>query len=1032
MVSKYLFIPILIMIKVSMRSKNTATIPLLFFQILVLLYSAAAGDSPATERGIPFIRNYSPKEYNANGQNWAAVQDSNGILYFANAGGSVLQYDGVLWTSIAVGNGSIVRDIQINGSGTIFVGMQDEFGYLALNDSGTYAYHSLMNRIECGHTKFGDIWKIGLTSKYIYFLERHHLFRLNRKDLSDSTKSLQTIHSSTRFHNIFAGRNNQLFVHQVDVGLMETDSDGFHLVLKRKFFRKDLLAGILPYGDAQWLVATRSRGLFLYANSGKIRPFKTNIDNLLQSSQLYHVIRLSDGNFAIASKYGGLFIVSEKGKLIQQINETAGLANNTVWSVFEDAQQGLWLTLNEGIAYVNYKSPFANIDQRNGLKGSVHDIIRHNGKIYVTTNYGLFLSKTNGSNPGRIHFTQMKGINTSGWDMLSSHGFLFIAANSGIYQLKENQARLLFKYDPWGFYQSKIDSNRIYIGLASGVTSFYIRRDGSIHNEGKIPGIDIEARTLSEDIKGNLWVASSYQGILLASSIEKYFNSGNRLKFTHFDESNGLPGNPFVLLSEGKKEILFNTSQGIYRFDEDKNKFSLNPDYAELNQKKFGDDTYLLTQLDASGNIWSNMGQRIVLNQPSAKGVYRLTDNLFRGLPDQEIQCIYPDGARFVWFGHRNGIIKYDRARSYFTNFHFKTLIRETILNNRHFLPGNQSISYKNHLPNIQYSSGNMLRFKFAAPFYLSPQKTVYQYKLENFDRNWSVWSSEMQKDYTNLPQGAYIFRVKAKNVYGRIQEAAPYSFVIRPLWYQTTWAYLLFFLLLIGMMIFFSRRLISYSHSKALLEHQRREEQKRNTEETIRSQVAADFHDELGTRITRISLFSAILKGELPNASDTAQGYLGKISKNADRLYDETRDFIWQLDPKKDSLPDFIARVKSFGDELFEDTDIQFDVIQNIHSLSAIKLEMDQRRNLIRIIKEALHNALKYAQCNHIFFEVFERNHHIHFRVRDDGIGFSAQKESDGIGLINMGQRAKKIQAKLIINSLAGKGTQIELSMNI
>jgi len=910
--------------------------------------------------------------------------------------------------------------------------MQDEFGFLHPNESGMYVYKSLLGRAECGHNKFGDVWKIGITKDYIYFLERHHLFRLSKKSLKDSIQGIHTDHTNTRFHNLFKGRKDHLFVHQVDVGLMEIDSDSLHLVVNGEFFRKDLLAGVLPFMDDEWLVVTRKRGLYIYSDRGQIRPFKTNVDDLLCSSQLYHAIRLSDGNFAIASKYGGLFIISAKGKLVQQIDETVGLANNTVWSVFEDAKQGLWLSLNEGITYVDYVSPFTNVDERNGLKGSIHDIIRHNGKIYITTNYGLFVSGTNGSGPGRIHFTQVPGINTSGWDMLSAWNSLFIAANSGIFQLKENRTQLLFTYDPWGFYQSRLDSRRIYIGLASGVASFYVHKDGSLQNEGKIHGIDIEARTIAEDDRGNLWVASSYQGVLRASSIAGYFNSGSAPQITHFDESSGLPENMFVLLSDGNNEMLFSTPNGVYTFNEAENHFSLNSDFMELNQKKLDDETYMLVQPDAAGNMWSHIGQKIVLNQPSANGIYHLIDSLFQGIPEEEIQCIFPDGYQIVWFGHRNGILKYDKSIPSQTDRGFKTLIREAILNNQTVLSGNQSGSYRTHIPKIEYSSENMLRLKFAAPFYLSPEKTVYQYQLENFDRSWSTWAFETQKDYTNLPHGEYTFRVKAKNVFGQIQEAMPYSFVILPLWYQTGWAYLVFFLILIGMVIFLSRSLIAYSHSNALLEHQRREEQRRSTEEAIRSQVAANFHDELGTRITRISLFSEILREELPDASATAQGYLGKISQNTNRLYDETRDFIWQLDPQKDTLTDFIARMKTFGDELFENTTIQFEVEQQVEEPNRIKLEMDQRRNLIWIMKEAMHNALKYAECKNVVLKISDSQQHIQFFLNDDGIGFSAENGSDGIGLKNMRQRAEKIKADLEINSIPDEGTKIMLSINL
>ncbi len=173
-------------------------------------------NSGVNEAGIPFITNISPKEYNANGQNWAAVQDSNGLIYFANSGGVILQYDGARWASIPVGNGSIVRDVQLAPSGKLFVGMQNEFGYLESDENGQNIYKSLLPQIDCMDNKFGDIWKIGITDEFVYFLERHHLFRFSKKSLGDSLQIIRPIKAKTRFHNLFKGRGNHLFVHQVN------------------------------------------------------------------------------------------------------------------------------------------------------------------------------------------------------------------------------------------------------------------------------------------------------------------------------------------------------------------------------------------------------------------------------------------------------------------------------------------------------------------------------------------------------------------------------------------------------------------------------------------------------------------------------------------------------------------------------------------------------------------------------------------------------------------------------------------------
>ncbi len=1008
---------------------------ILFNSLLLCIISVAVSGSltkEISETGIPFIKNFTPRDYNANGQNWAAVQDSDGIIYFANSGGVVLQFDGTRWNTIPVGNGSIVRDIKPDGAGTVFIAMQNEFGYLYAEKSGSFKFKSLLPKVGDSDYSFGDIWKIGITNKAVYFLERHHLFRFPKKHLRDSLKAIHPIKSDTRFHNLFKKRGNELFVHQMHVGLMQTDGDSLHLLPNGAYFKNDLLAAVLPFGKNDWLVVTRNRGLFIYSDKGRIKPFKTNCEMLLRNSGPYHAIRLNDGNLAIASKYGGLFILSADGKLLQKIDRSAGLATNTVWSVFQDSNRGLWLSMNQGIAFVDYASPFSNFDERVGLKGSVHEIIRHNGKLFVTTNYGLFVMERGNSIPSHFQFKKVKGINTSGWDMLSAWNTLFICANSGLYRLEGSEARLIFEYDPWALYRSKANPERIFLGLAVGVASFYRDHTGALIDEGKIPGIDIEARTLAEDSSGNLWVASSYHGVLRADSLSDYYLKNKRPSVKHFDSKNGLPANMSTMIFEYKKEILFSTPSGIFTFDNNKGPFLLDPAFGQLHKKKQDNENYLLARTDDSGNVWSHLEQKVVLNRVLEDGSFVLIDTMFWGIPDEEIQCIYPEGSQKIWFGHRHGLYKYDLNKNPVEFSFFKTLIRKVTLNKRIVLPDNRSKSYQTKTPHLEYTADNLLRFQFAATYYIRPGQTVYRYQLQNFDHNWSEWNPEAHKDYTNLPHGKYTFKLKAKNVYGQIRQAVPYTFIILPPWYQTTWAYLLFFILFAGIVTAASRALMAYSHSKALAEHQKLEEHRRKTEDIIRSQVAADFHDELGTRITRISLFSEILKNELDDATDSTKGYLKKISNNANRLYDETRDFIWQLDPQKDTLADFIARIKTFGDELFDDTDIQFEIKQGLGPATKIKLEMDQRRNLIRIVKEAMHNALKYARCENVIFNIACQEDELEICLSDDGQGFSTDLGSTGTGLKNMRQRAKTIEADLHINSQLNKGTQIVLSMTL
>jgi signal transduction histidine kinase len=201
--------------------------------------------------------------------------------------------------------------------------------------------------------------------------------------------------------------------------------------------------------------------------------------------------------------------------------------------------------------------------------------------------------------------------------------------------------------------------------------------------------------------------------------------------------------------------------------------------------------------------------------------------------------------------------------------------------------------------------------------------------------------------------------------------------------------------------------------------------------EEKMRSKVAADFHDELGNRITKISLFSEIGKSKYKENSEKMLEYLNKINDNANKLYNETRDFIWHLDPQRDTLYDLIMRLKTFGDELFDGSQIIYRVENLTNELKSVQLSMDYRQHILRIFKEGLHNTLKYSKCDNVGLDIAIDTKVVKIKLSDDGIGFNISGIREGTGLVNMKNRAQAIGAELEIISETGKGTRIILALN-
>ena len=107
-------------------------------------------------------------------------------------------------------------------------------------------------------------------------------------------------------------------------------------------------------------------------------------------------------------------------------------------------------------------------------------------------------------------------------------------------------------------------------------------------------------------------------------------------------------------------------------------------------------------------------------------------------------------------------------------------------------LSGKQPEALKFNLP----YQDNSLTFEFASPYFNDSEKLVYSYFLEGHDEVWSKWSPDTKKEFTDLFEGQYTFRVKAKNIFGVESEPASFEFTVAPPIYRTIWAYLAYALL--------------------------------------------------------------------------------------------------------------------------------------------------------------------------------------------------------------------------------------------
>ena len=122
-----------------------------------IFFSSISFAQAKVERGSQSIINFLPKEYGANGQNWAITQDGKGIMYFGNELG-LLEFDGITWRLYQVSNKSVIRSLAFDEDGKLYAVATAELGYFLADSSGKLSYHSLMNYIPRDKRDFSDVW----------------------------------------------------------------------------------------------------------------------------------------------------------------------------------------------------------------------------------------------------------------------------------------------------------------------------------------------------------------------------------------------------------------------------------------------------------------------------------------------------------------------------------------------------------------------------------------------------------------------------------------------------------------------------------------------------------------------------------------------------------------------------------------------------------------------------------------------------------------------------------------------------------
>jgi DNA-binding CsgD family transcriptional regulator len=738
-------------------------------------------------KGIPFVRNFKTEEFKGGIQTWQITQTQNDLIYFANNHG-LLEFDGNAFNIYPIKAGTKVRALHPTPD-KIFVGCQREFGYFASEKNGNLKYCSLSDSLLPNERNFEDVWRIFEMDNAIYFISFRKIFKYENN-------SLEIIKPELPLESSFFV-NNQIITKEAGKGLSILKNKEFQLLDGSDFFKDISVAAILPYLQKdKLLILTYNSGIYIYdLNSSTVSSFKVN--ELIISSIINNAILLNNGNIAIGTQNNGLIIMDRNGNLVLQISKDSGLSDRTVHSLFNDISGNMWLGLNNGLGMVQLSSPFSLLDEKVGIQGSGYAAHFNDGKLYLGTNNGLFVSESNTDN-----WKKFKILPRTSGQVYSIHSYneqILVGHHNGTFLIKDSGPAELISQElgAWTFKPVPGKNNYIIGGNYYGLNLFkWENNKWKFHQ--KIEGFDESSRVIEFDSDNKLWMTHGYKGVF---NLDLDIERGKINKVQYYNQNDGFPSDILIDVSKIGNKLLFPAEFGVYKFAGNRNMFEKEE---TLSSYFLPDEHIIKLSEDILGKIYFVSDKRIGVLKPTGKDNYEIfTDQFHRifGQLNDDLGNIHVIDPQNILFGAKEGFILYNPDNENLKK-DFKTYLRKvtftSIKSDSILYLGTWGGNADNKNVSLPYSL-NSLRFNFAAAFYENFDQTQYQFFLENFDQDWSEWNFKTEKEYTNLPEGDYIFHVRAKNIYNTMSNTSSYRFTIEPPFYRSPIAYFFYIFLGIG-----------------------------------------------------------------------------------------------------------------------------------------------------------------------------------------------------------------------------------------
>jgi signal transduction histidine kinase/ligand-binding sensor domain-containing protein/DNA-binding response OmpR family regulator len=738
-------------------------------------------------------------------------------------------------------------------------------------------------------------------------------------------------------------------------------------------------------------ISTWSKGIWIFdKTTGRCIP-----DRNEKSKYINCIVKDNNNRIWYSPESKGLIMIDGKKEMHYQFNDfdRYSLSSNSLADIFQDRQGNLWLASKQGdLNYFILDNPFFTwYKNPNSIEGLTSNFINaviedSKGRIWVGfENGGIDILDARNIKP-KIH---LKGDALTGLDP-GPVMYIYESRNGTIW---------IGKY---------LDGLKKYNEATRSFSSYRHREN----DDASLAANDV--RSISEDSKGNLWIA------IHGGGVDKFIPAEG--KFIHHKSDPSHPSNAiatdwtFSAVCDKDENIWVGSINGVSVLSEQGplvRHFKTN--FAE--RYNLSNDLVRKILIDSKGFVWFG----------TADGLDRLDprDNTIKayftkdGLPNNVIADIREDSHYNLWISTTKGLSKFSPENEVFQNYsisdglvteNFNTfasfknrrgemyfggrdgLIRfhpDSIKVNKlrppvfltDFKLFNRSVPVKNGHTQAEFCipqqisfckevtlnyDQNVITLEYIALNYLNLEKNQYKYKLEGFEKDWTFAGNKRDVTYTNLHPGEYVFRVIASNNDGIWNtEGASLTIIVNPPFWRTKWAYMAYTLLVIALLYFFRKWILHEAGIKRMIELEELEIQKLHDMDNLKTQFFSNVSHEFRTPLTLITGPLEHLLRESKNEIQKIQIKL--IQRNTNRLMrliNQLMDFrkieeaSLELNLTKSNIVGFMKELVSAFNQEAKERNIHYSFTSS-HPSFELWFDTDK---LDKIIFNLLSNAFKYT----------------------------------------------------------------------